>query len=132
MAPGRIMADITRLPGEGCRHHENGRCLYEEHLNPGYDPGFKCRVLARWESAFDEFLARAECFGVEQQAMPDLWRRQFGRLARKTFHCDEYEYCAEAEVPACLHALGGLCRLGLPECEGRCHHFQIKEPEEQA
>lgn len=125
------MADIKRLPGDGCRHNRSGRCLYEEHLNPGYDPRYRCRVLARWESAFDDFLERAELFGVEQKAVPDLWSRQFRRMARKTFRCGEYEYHAEADIPACLHVEDGLCLLGLPVCDGRCRHFRSERPDEE-
>ena len=126
------MADVKRLPGDGCRHHENGRCLYEEHLNPGYDSRLRCTVLSRWESAFDDFLVRAELFGVEQNAVPDLWDLQFRRVARKAFQCEEYEYHAHGDAPACIHAFGGLCRLRLPRCEGRCRHYRMEEFEEQA
>ncbi len=124
------MADVKRLPGDGCRHHTCGHCLYEENLNPGYESRWKCRVLLHWEAAFDDFLARAECFGVAQDAVPDLWGRQFERMARKTFDCEQYVYCPECDIPACIHALDGLCRASLPLCEGRCRHFQVNEPDE--
>ena len=118
------MGDVTRLPGSGCRFHVGGRCLYEEMLNPGYTQEWRCRVLARWETAYDEFLVRAELFGLEQSAVPDLWERQFERVARQAFDCDTYSYCPGAEPPACLHVLDGMCRLALPECRGRCRHYQ--------
>ncbi len=124
------MAEVKRLPGYGCRHHTSGRCLYQEHLNPGYATDWKCRVLLRWEVAFDEFLERAEIFGVSQQAVPDLWERKFNRLAREAFDCKQYRHCAGADAPACLHAYDGLCRQELPECEGRCRHFQVETPVE--
>ncbi|MEF2231047.1 MAG: hypothetical protein V3571_08975 [Pseudodesulfovibrio sp.] len=124
------MADIVRLPGCGCRHFEGGRCLYEEHLNPGYQAGYRCRVLVRWESAFDSFLARAENFRVDHSSASALWERQFQRTARKTFQCGDYEFQAEAEAPACRHVRGGLCRLSLPECKGRCRHFRLAMSEE--
>lgn len=126
------MAEIARLPGEGCRHFDAGRCLYEEHLNPGYDAGYRCLVLEHWAEAFDEFLLRAEAFRVEQDAVSGLWARQFQRLARTTLHCDRHEFFAEAEAPACRHVSDGLCRLNLPACEGRCRHFRPAGPEEKA
>ena len=124
------MADVKRLPGDGCRHHTVERCLYQEHLNPGYTTGWKCRVLLRWETAFDEFLERAESFNLSQHAVPDLWERKFERLAREAFDCEEYVYCAGADAPSCVHAHDGLCRLVLPPCEGRCRHFSIDETTE--
>ncbi len=124
------MADVNRLPGEGCRHHTSGYCLYEEHLNPGYENRWRCRVLLHWEAAFDDFLLRAEVFGVAQNAVQDLWNRKFERLARKAFACDQYTFCHEAEIPGCLHVFDGLCRISLPVCEGRCRHFQINESDE--
>lgn len=123
------MADVTRLPGEGCHHHIFGRCLYQEHLNPGYATDWRCRVLLCWESAFDDFLLRTERFGLSQSAVPDLWERQFNRMARETFDCEEYVHSPNADIPACVHVHDGLCRLELPECEGRCRHFKTKKTE---
>ncbi len=117
------MGNITRLPGLGCQHFTNGRCLYEERLNPGYAYDWRCRVLSRWESAFDDFLERADAFGIEQSAVPDLWKRQFERMARNAFDCEQYSYCHGAEAPACLHVMDELCRLSLPECGGRCRRY---------
>lgn len=124
------MTEVKRLPGHGCRHHNAKRCLYEEHLNPGYTTGWRCRVLAHWESAFDDFLARAESFGVKQEAVPGLWNRKFERLARDTFQCDDFSYAEGAELPACAHVTDGICRLLLPECEGRCRHYALDKDEE--
>lgn len=124
------MGEIIRLPGQECLYHTGGRCLYEEKLNPGYADQWRCRVLTRWESAFDDFLARAESFGVEQAAVPDLWERQFERLARQAFACESYVYCHGAEAPACVHAMDGVCRLSLPVCEGRCRHFEAQTESE--
>ncbi|QGY41299.1 hypothetical protein GM415_14570 [Pseudodesulfovibrio cashew] len=117
------MGDVKRLPGKGCRHHTTGRCLYQEHLNPGYSAEWRCRVLARWEDAYDDFLLRAESFGVSQDAVPDLWGRKFQRMARQVFDCQDYVHSVNGGPPACAHALDGLCRLALPPCPGRCRHF---------
>lgn len=124
------MADIKRLPGNGCRHHATERCLYGEHLNPGYTTEWRCRVLMRWEVAFDEFLERAELLNVGQAAVPDLWGRQFERMARDAFDCEEYVYAPEGEAPSCVHAFDGVCRLSLPKCEGRCRHFCLSTVED--
>jgi hypothetical protein len=120
------MGDIIRLPGSGCQHFAGGRCLYEERLNPGYTDCWQCSVLVRWESAFDDFLERAESFGVGQDAIPDLWERQFERMARGVFDCKEYTYSHGAEAPACVYGLDGVCLLSLPECKGRCRRYLVE------
>lgn len=124
------MADVKRLPANGCRHHINQRCLYQEHLNPGYTTSWRCRVLMRWETTFDEFLERAEAFDVAQDAVPDLWGRKFERMARQAFDCEKYVFLQGGDVPACAHVLDGLCHLTLPVCEGRCRHFVIEKNED--
>lgn len=117
------MAEITRLPGLGCLHHVQGRCLYQEHLNPGYATGWRCRVLSHWEKEYDEFLLRVEAMNVAQDAVPDLWGRKFERLARQKFDCNLFAYGPGCDLPSCVHVHDGLCRLLLPGCEGRCRHF---------
>ena len=126
------MAEIKRLPGHGCRHHISGRCLYQEHLNPGYATAWRCRVLLHWEAAFDDFLARAEAFDVAQHAVPDLWNRKFERMARDAFDCADYVYSPDADVPACAHVTDGLCREELPPCQGRCRHFHVAKSEDNS
>ncbi|MGL1862563.1 MAG: hypothetical protein OCC46_08585 [Pseudodesulfovibrio sp.] len=123
------MADVTRLPGHGCNHHDSKRCLYQENLNPGYATSWRCRVLLHWEDAFDEFLARAESFGLSQHAVPGLWERKFERMARETFNCADYVFFNGADVPGCGHARDGLCHIALPDCEGRCRHYAVDTKE---
>ncbi len=53
-------ARVTPLPGLGCRHYRRGRCLIEEHRNPGLAASNRCLVLERLGRAFDDFLLRAE------------------------------------------------------------------------
>lgn len=124
------MVQVNRLPGQGCRHHIAGRCLYEEHLNPGYAAEYRCSVLVRWETAFDNFLERAESFNVAQDAVPDVWGRQFERMAREAFDCELYSYAPDVGAPACAHNHDGLCRHALPVCEGRCRHYAIQRSPE--
>jgi len=117
------MGKVQRLPGDGCRHYVFGRCLYEERLNPGYRRSYRCQVLNRWESAYDDFLSRAEAMGVRQESVPELWEIQFQRMAREAFHCRTHVFNHDFRPPACRHELDGLCVLGLPKCNGRCRHY---------
>ncbi|MUM78365.1 hypothetical protein GKC30_12040 [Pseudodesulfovibrio sp. F-1] len=120
------MADILSLPGDVCRHHMRGRCLYEEHLNPGYCAAWRCMAIARWESAFDDFLVRAERFDLGQEQAASLWERRFSRMIR-SFDCERYEPDSGEEMPACVHLCDGLCCQALPPCEGRCRHFRLPQ-----
>ena len=88
----------------------------------------------KWESKFDDFLSRAECFSVEQDAVPELWERQFQKMARDVFHCQMYTYFPEGEeLPGCRNQLGAICIHGLPKCYGRCRHFTLAahEPDQE-
>lgn len=124
------MGTITRLPGTTCRFFISGRCQYEEQLNPGYTQSWRCQVTARWETAFDEFLTRAEEFGVEEDAVPDLWSAQFQRMARDVFHCKRYVFDHGAPAPSCRNHAAGVCIMDLPKCPGRCRHFRPESDDE--
>lgn len=121
------MGEMRRLPGTGCRFYVRGRCLYEERLNPGYATGWRCGVLARWEEVYDDFLSRAEAFGVEDANVPGLWRDRFERLMREKTHCERYVYADDREPPCCANAHDRLCLLELPPCEGRCRKFALAD-----
>ncbi|CCH47600.1 hypothetical protein [Pseudodesulfovibrio piezophilus] len=119
------MAEIKQLPGTGCLHHETARCFYQEHLNPGYYTRWRCRVLVHWGDAYDDFLDRVGAFKVDDSSVPDLWERQFQRLARDVFHCLDYTHAPNNDIPHCVYVVDGLCLLSLPKCTGRCRHFRL-------
>jgi hypothetical protein len=118
------MATISRLPASGCRYFLNGRCLYEEELNPGYNLDFRCVLLRRWERAFDDFLGRAEAFGLAQASAADAWARRFERLLGEDADCPDYRREAGRDLPDCVHCRGDICVKALPECPGHCLRFQ--------
>ena len=114
---------LVRLPGTACRHYERGRCLYEEALNPGYHRQWRCAVLLGWEAAYDEFLERADSFGLGESELPGLMRRRFERLTDGEVACADYQGGADASLPECRLLVGDLCLLRLPECSGVCRRF---------
>ncbi len=118
---------VVRLPGVGCRHYDRGRCLYEEALNPGYHRRWRCVVLLRWESAYDDFLERADRFGLSEAGLPELLRRRFERLTGEDVDCPDYAPGADGSLPECRLLHEELCLLKLPECEGVCRHFAPRE-----
>ena len=46
--PKSAESGLVRLPAFGCRSYHEGRCLYEEQLNPGLDVDLRCSVQLRW------------------------------------------------------------------------------------
>jgi hypothetical protein len=116
---------VVRFPAVGCRHFIQGRCLYEEHLNPGYHAAWRCIVLARWESVYDEFLDRAENFSLSETELGVLWGRRFERLAEESVPCPDVLPGDGESMPECSRLLEDLCLLRLPECPGQCEHFQL-------
>jgi len=118
------MSDVHRLPAEDCWFNASGHCLYEERLNPGYRRAWRCVVLEDWGRLFDDFIARAEAFGLDQQSAGELWARRFERVVQERFDCVEYKFSVDAELPGCVYQYDTLCLLRLPPCHGRCRHYK--------
>ncbi|MBU1001492.1 MAG: hypothetical protein KKE73_03105 [Proteobacteria bacterium] len=118
------MADNVRLfPACACGHYQLGRCLYEERLNPGFRDRWRCRVLTKWEKAYDDFLLRAEAFHLELANAVELWEARLERLLVQARQCPDYAGGAEESATGCLNEIEGLCLRLLPECQGRCRHY---------
>lgn len=120
---------LVRFPAVGCTHYMQGRCLYEERLNPGYHTAWRCVVLARWEAVYDEFLDRAENFGLSEKDLGALWSRRFDRLAEESVPCPDVRAGDAETMPECRHLEGEICVLRLPECSGQCVNFRLRENE---
>jgi len=114
---------VTSLPGCGCRHYQSGRCLYEEHLNPGLCEKYRCAVLTRLGRVFDEFLLRAENMGLSEEQAGRLWQARFPATLAKEGNCQDYLPSDTTSFPDCQNASGELCLLALPACPGRCFRF---------
>jgi len=115
-----VSAALIRLPGQGCRHFLTGRCLYEEHCNPGLDEGVRCIVLHRLGRAFDAFLHRADTMGLPDAQAGRAWQACFPAILAKEGNCQDYLPGDTTSFPDCAHAAGELCLLTLPVCPGRC------------
>jgi hypothetical protein len=114
---------LVRLPAQDCSHFALRRCLYEEHLNPGYDQELRCVVVLHLHGLYDSFLDQAEAFGLGEAQAQDIWERRFQELCRHDTGCQDYKPGANEGFPHCQHGIGDLCVLKLPECAGRCRRF---------
>jgi len=120
------MSKVVRLPAGACGHFQAGRCLYEEHLNPGYDQRVRCSMMLRLHTLYDSFLDQAEAFGLGESQATAMWEKRFLELCRHDAGCQDYEPGANEGFPNCLHGNGDLCILRLPECAGRCRNYSHK------
>lgn len=118
-----MSARLTRLPGEGCPHCLAGRCLYEEHLNPGLREANRCAVLNRLCRTFDDFVLRADNLGLSDEQAEALWQARFPATLAKEGNCQDYLPGDTTSFPDCAHASGDLCLLAFPPCPGRCPRY---------
>lgn len=118
-------AGVVRLPASGCLSYHQGRCLYEEQLNPGLDSVLHCSVLTKWEGVYDDFLNRAESFGLDEKELARLWRLRFERLAEEVIDCSDFMPTLAEGLPECRHLFVDICLLRLPECAGHCKNYRL-------
>ena len=122
------MRDIFPLPGDGCRHWCRGRCLYEEHLNPGLELGYACSAMQRIEQRFDDFVVRGEILGVTAEEAGRIWQHRVAQALCKGWDCPDYEdLLDDTGELLCRHFEDGLCLHLLPACPGRCRKFALPE-----
>ena len=119
---------IRPLPGTACRFHIRGRCLYEERLNPGWNRAWRCRVLLRWERAYDTFLDQADNFVMEPATAKGIWENRLQRLMRLGHGCPDFEPGGKDEMTGCRHIHADLCLAALPACPGQCRNFDPGGP----
>jgi hypothetical protein len=91
------MREVRPFPGHGCRYFDQGRCLYEEALNPGWDRTLACRVLAALEEGYDHFLAQAEGFGLGDGQAGALLQRRMERILARGDLCPDFAPAGEAQ-----------------------------------
>lgn len=118
---------LFRLPALGCRSYFQGRCLYEEQLNPGLNTAWRCSVQARWEVVYDEFLNRAENFALDEAEFARLWQARFERLAQEPIACPDFDLAVVETLPECRHLFADICLLQLPVCTGHCVNYRLHD-----
>ncbi len=123
------MARIITFPASGCAHFILGRCLYEEHLNPGYQAGYRCLALERLQKGYDSFLNQVDAFGLDDARASGLWEKRFLELCREDTGCQDHEPDDRKDFPGCRHSLEDICVLRLPACAGRCRNYTPKPRE---
>jgi len=82
-------------------------------------------VQARWEAVYDDFLNRAESFGLDEAELLRLWRLRFERLAEEAIDCPDFEPALVEVLPECRHLFVDICLLRLPVCPGHCENYRL-------
>lgn len=126
---------LSPMPGVNCAFFLQGRCLYEERVNPGLRDSWRCRVLVALEQEYDRFLDQAEHFNLDLRTAMNIWERRAEEIVGWKPPCDAYA-CRGPEVQVdgengrpedavldCVHYWLGLCLPELPACAGVCPLF---------
>lgn len=117
-------AIVRHLPAAACAFFGQGRCLYEERLNPGLHTAWRCTVWGEWETDWDAFLRRAEAFSLAEDAAGRLWARRQAQLVAAARTCPDFVPGGEGPV-GCARGRDLLCLGRLPACAGRCVNYRL-------
>lgn len=121
------MSRLLHLPGRGCRHWSAGRCLYEEHINPGLELEFRCTLLCCYEKRLDDFVQQVERFGLPEEEAGRIWRDRIAQSVDNDWECGDFLPLEDVSGQTmCRHFREGLCLLRLPVCSGRCRRFELE------
>jgi hypothetical protein len=121
--------NLSRLPGTGCVHFSQGRCLVAEHQNPGLGPEHCCGIILRLGRSFDAFLERADSLSLTEDQAARLWEARFPAILAREGDCRDYLPGDTNSFPDCRHVADDLCLLTFPVCAGRCSRYARPAPE---
>jgi len=121
------MGKITRLPAHNCIFFRSGRCVYNEALNPGFDPELQCHVLLELETRYDKLLTQADVFDLNSEQVQKIWAGRFGEIVSWEMFCDIYEP-KNPEDDRCLCLFGNACIVRFTRCRGICSSYIVKRP----
>lgn len=119
-----MTAEVKRLPARDCRYFQGGRCLYEERRNPGYHQEWRCGVLCEWETAYDDFLDRAEAFSLAPADASRMWGERLKKLVARAAACPDYIHGGADSGTGCAYEFEALCLRLVPPCEGMCRRYE--------
>ena len=91
--------------------------------DPGFQLKWQCRVVAGWDRALADGLARAEAFGLSPEAGERTCRRSISRVPGPE-SCESF--IPHPALP-CGHLWEDTCLLLPPRCAGPCPDFREGE-----
>lgn len=99
------MAKVSKMPGCRCQFYINGKCLYEEMLNPGYNNDWRCRIIKELEKEYDRLLHQAEAFKLDEKTFSDLWEQRMEEHLKSTVVCRKMIPHEDDEFPPVLRRM---------------------------
>ena len=121
-------------PGHACVFYIQGVCVHPEAARPGCDPAYRCVRLAQLLERWDDFIDRAEAFGLSEETAARIWSARMNGFVLRRKDCpfaarfsavvDASPADAEGAVLGCPHLWQGACLLTLPGCEGVCAQYR--------
>ncbi|WP_051617163.1 hypothetical protein [Desulfonatronovibrio hydrogenovorans] len=118
---------VKKFPAYNCVFFRLGSCVYEEALNPGFDPKVQCSVLAELEKKFDHLLHQADVFRLTSEQVHTIWASRFGEEISWDSLCTSYMPQAELD-DRCRYLFGNSCLGFLPRCLGICSSYSVFKP----
>lgn len=117
------MSKLSKLPGVGCKYYIQGKCIYEEFLNPGYEDIWRCSILLSIESEYDKLLKQAENFKLDDKIVAGILDCRISSHSSNSQSCQGHD----SPYPECSALHGDICLLALPECDGVCSHYSPED-----
>lgn len=87
---GKAPMNVLRMPGVHCALYAAGHCLYEERLNPGYEPQWRCAELMRFMAMYDTLLEQCERFSLSEEEVASLWEKRVAATRAPGDGCPTY------------------------------------------
>lgn len=122
--------------GHACVFYIQGVCFHPEAARPGFDPAWRCVRLTQLLERWDDFLDRAEAFGLAEETAARIWSARMNGFVLRRKDCPSPARFsaagapppgvedAEGEALGCPHLWRGVCLLALPECRGACERYR--------
>lgn len=117
-----------------CRHYLRGHCLHAGTAGPVGEDSLRCSRMAELLRYWDDFLDRAENFGLAEEEAAVIWQRLADKRVSSLVPCSRRSAAmpgpgsGQRDFTDCPHLAEGLCLLILPRCSGLCSFFAGREP----
>lgn len=109
-----MCAVISPMLGNNCCYWLEGRCAYEEMLNPGLHDSWRCTEEQRMLQLYDRFMEQIDGFSIDAPTAVNLWEQRLGKepamgsqcasFGAREYPCGGCSSCAsygEPEVAPC-------------------------------
>ncbi len=122
-----MCAVISPMLGNNCCFWLEGRCAYEEMLNPGLHDSWRCTEEQRMMNLYDRFMEQIDGFSVDGPTAVQLWDQRLAKEPALGSLCSSFE-AREYPCGGCCGACGA--GQGLDDKQGQESAIAIAEAAE--